>query len=98
MISIKLDLFVGSSTRVCEKCSPCWNLFDTNYKPCTKMDYSINPFAGAQPMCIDTLILFIILQLCIISLIPSSLWLFYLWIKRRQDDDIRYIIDDSIII
>jgi hypothetical protein len=62
------------------------------------MNYSINPLAGAQPMCIETLILLIIFFFTIISLVPSCFWLIYLWIKRRQDDDTRYIIHGSIII
>jgi hypothetical protein len=84
--------------RICGKCSVCWNIFNKNYGPCSKMNYSINPFAGPQPICIETLILLLILFIIIISLVPSCLWLIYLWIKRRQDDDTRYIIDGLIII
>ncbi|CAF2404466.1 unnamed protein product [Rotaria sp. Silwood2] len=86
-----------SSIRICEKCSPCWNAFDKNYGLCSKMNYSINPFTVVQPICIDTLILFIILFVSIVTLVPSCIWLFYLWIKHCHDDDTRYIIDGLII-
>ncbi|CAF0827584.1 unnamed protein product [Rotaria sordida] len=86
------------SIRICEKCSPCWNIFGKNYGSCLKINYNMNPFMIVQPICIDTLILLIILFVSIVTLVSSCIWLLYLWIKRCQDDDTRYIIDGLIII
>jgi hypothetical protein len=62
----------------------------------------MNPFASVQPVCNDTLILLIILFISIITLLPTCIWLLYLWIKHCTDDndndDTRYIIDGLMFI
>lgn len=91
--------FTGESIRTCGKCSPCWNVFGKNYGPCSKSNYTINPFFGVQPICIDTLVLLIILFLSIVILLPTCIWFVNLWIQRYNDDhddDMRYIIDGLI--
>ncbi|CAF3385630.1 unnamed protein product [Rotaria socialis] len=87
-----------SSIRRCEKCSPCWNLFENNYAPCSKMNYTMGVLMIVQPICIDTCILLIILFVSMVTLILGCIWLLYLWIKPCQDDDTRYIINGLIII
>jgi len=90
-------LFLESSTVICAKCSPCWNIFSKNYGPCSDEQYDMNPFNDVHPVCIDTLILLIILFLSIVTLIPTCLWLFYLWIKRCRNINAKYIVNERII-
>lgn len=96
MIFIKIIL-LESSTSPCKKCSPCWSVFSKNYGSCSKMNHSSNLFMSIQSICADTLILLIIFWVSIVTLVPGSIWLLYLWLKNSQDDDIRYIMDISIV-
>jgi hypothetical protein len=96
---MKIDslLFLESITVECEKCSPCWNLFSKNYGPCSTEEYHFNPFNTVQPVCIDTLILLIIMFLSILILIPTCLWLLYIWMKHCRNIDGKYVVNGRLI-
>ncbi|CAF1124579.1 unnamed protein product [Rotaria magnacalcarata] len=86
-----------SSTATCRKCSPCWNIFGKNYGPCSEGEFTINPFSGVQPVCIDAFILLIIIFVGILVLIPTCLWLFSLWVRRCRKIDGKYVVNERII-
>lgn len=85
------------SIDACGKCSPCWNVFSKNYGPCSAEEYDLNPFSGAQPVCIDTLILLVIMFVSMIFLIPTCLWFLYIWIKRCRNIDATYVVNGRIV-
>jgi hypothetical protein len=83
--------------RTCIQCSPCWNLFNTNYGPCSIINPTLNLPTRSQSICMDGLILLILLCITVLGLLPTCIWLIYRWVQRCRDTDTKFIINGLII-